>query len=155
MATSSDGGSVECEVRIAARPETVFSFFVEPEKMVRWIGTSAELDTRPGGVYRVNITGRDIARGEYVEVVPSSRVVITWGWEGEDSAVPPGSTTVEISITPDDDGTLVRLRHLCLPPEQRDPHLEGWEHYLPRLAIASQGGEPGPDPWASPAGESG
>jgi uncharacterized protein YndB with AHSA1/START domain len=37
----------ELEVRIQARPETVFEFFVDPEKMRRWKGTEAELDPRP------------------------------------------------------------------------------------------------------------
>ena len=63
-ATSND--PVEREVRIAARPETIFSFFVDPEKMMRWKGISAELDPRPSGIYRVDVTGRDIARGEHV-----------------------------------------------------------------------------------------
>ena len=70
------------EVRIAARPETVFSFFTDRDKMVRWKGTDATLEPWPGGVYRVNVTGRDVARGEYIEVVPNSRVVFTWGWGG-------------------------------------------------------------------------
>ena len=68
--------------------------------MLRWKGVSADLDPRPGGVYRVDMNGRDVAKGEYLEVVPHSRVVFTWGWEGEESAVPPGSTTVEITPLP-------------------------------------------------------
>jgi len=43
--------------------------------MVRWKGATAELDPRPGGIYWVTITDKNIARGEYVEVVPNSRVV--------------------------------------------------------------------------------
>ena len=42
---------VEREVRIAARPETVFAFFTDPVKMLRWKGISATLDPRPGGIY--------------------------------------------------------------------------------------------------------
>ncbi len=152
MVTPNDPDAIEREVRIDARPETIFPFFTDPEKMMRWKGVEADLDPRPGGVYRVNITGRDIARGEYQEVVPNSRVVFTWGWEGEDSAVPPGASTVEVSLTPDGDGTIARLRHLGLPTDQQGPHAEGWEHYLPRLATASAGGDPGPDPWTGAHG---
>jgi len=43
----------ELEVRIEARPETVFEFFVDPDETSRWKGSSAELDPRPGGTYRV------------------------------------------------------------------------------------------------------
>ena len=77
---------VEREVRVSARPETIFPFLVEPEKMMRWMGVSAELDPRPGAICRVNVTGKDISVGEHLEVTPHSRVVFTWGWEG-DSAV--------------------------------------------------------------------
>lgn len=145
-----DISAVIRSIRIAVRPETVFAFFTDPAKMVRWMGTHAVLDPRPGGVYRVNVTGRNIARGEYVEIVPHSRIVFTWGWEG-DSAVPPGSSTVEVALIPDGDGTIVRLTHRDLPAGQRARHTEGWEHFLARLALAGSGGAPGPDPWAAVA----
>jgi len=140
---------VEREIRIAARPETVFDFFVDPEKMVRWKGRRAELDPRPGGVYRVEINDQAIARGEYVEIEAPNRVVFTWGWEGQESgvhAVPPASSRVEVELTPDGDGTLVRLRHLDLPEQSREIHGQGWDMYLGRLAAAAEGRDPGADP---------
>lgn len=141
---------VEREVRIAARPETVFDFFVDPAKMVLWKGREADLDPRPGGLYRVEMGDRIVARGEYVELDPPSRVVFTWGWEGQESAgahgVPPGSSRVEVTIEADGDGALVRLRHFDLPEESRQIHGEGWDLYLGRLAVAATGGDPGPDP---------
>jgi uncharacterized protein YndB with AHSA1/START domain len=144
------GDSLEREVRINARPETVFAFFTDPVKMMQWKGTDAALDPRPGGVYRVNVTGSAIAVGEYVEIVPYTRIVFTWGWEGEGHPVPPGSTLVEVTLIPDGDATIVRLRHSGLTGEGVLQHAEGWEHYLPRLAIAAAGGDAGADPWASP-----
>ena len=137
---------LEREVRIEAPPETVFTFLTDPQLMTKWQGQSATLDPRPGGIYRVDMNGEHIARGEYVEVVPHSRVVFTWGWEGDGSPLPPGASTVEISLTPDGDGTIVRLRHLGLSPEQRQAHAEGWELYLPRLSLAASGQDPGPVP---------
>jgi uncharacterized protein YndB with AHSA1/START domain len=140
---------VEREIRIAARPETVFDFFVDPEKMVRWKGRGAELDPRPGGIYRVEISDQAIARGEYVEIDAPNRVVFTWGWEGQETgvhAVAPGSSRVEIELTPDGDGTLVRLRHLDLPEQSREIHGQGWDMYLGRLAAAAEGRDAGADP---------
>jgi uncharacterized protein YndB with AHSA1/START domain len=90
-----------------------------------------------------------VARGEYVEIDAPSRVVFTWGWEGQESgpnAVPPGSSRVEVTFEPDGEGTLVRLRHLDLPAESRQIHGEGWDLYLSRLAVAATGGYPGSDP---------
>lgn len=141
--------AVERVVYIEARPETVYSFLIDPQKLVRWKGVSAQLDPQPGGIYRVEITGTQVVRDEYVETTPYSRVVFTWGWEGEGSLVPPGSSTVEISLTADGDGTLVRLRHLGLTTaEQRELHTVGWDHFLQRLVVVAGGGDPGPDPWA-------
>jgi uncharacterized protein YndB with AHSA1/START domain len=100
-------------------------------------------------VYRVEINARDVARGEYVEIVPPSRIVFTWGWESADSKVPPGSSTVEVSLIPDGNGTIVRLRHFGLPMDEREIHAGGWEHYLERLELAAQGRAPSPDPWAN------
>ena len=146
MVETQETGVVEKTVRVAARPETVFPSFTDPEKMARWKGTKIDIDPRPGGLYRVNVNGRDVASGKYVEVTPNSKVVFTWGWEGKDQEVPPGASTVEVTLTPDGDGTVVRLRHYGLEGEQRERHAQGWAHYLSRLSIAATGGEPGPDP---------
>lgn len=140
--------AVTLEVVIDATPPTIFEFFTDPEKMVRWKGMRAELDPRPGGVYSVDVSHQALARGEYVELDPPRRVVFTWGWEGDDS-VPPGSSTVEITLEPHSDGTLVRLVHSGLPDDKRDLHREGWEHFTERLAVAGAGGDPGPDPLLS------
>ncbi len=149
-----DRTSVECGIRIEAPPETVFAFLTDPEKMVRWMGIAAELDPRPGGLYRVDVNGRDVARGEYVVVEPPSRVVIAWGWEGEsDNPVPPGSTTLEVTLRPDGAGTLLRLSHRDLPTPTAAGHLEGWGHYAARLLVAGAGGDPGPDRWMEQAQE--
>ena len=145
MTSSVFDDAVTREVRIKAPPEVIFPFFTDPAKMIEWKGTEAMLDPRPGGVYRVNVTGRETARGEYLEITPYSRIVFTWGWEN--SPVPPGSTTVEVDLTPDGEGTLLRLRHRGLAGETVGEHAVGWDHFLPRLAEVAAGGDPGPDPW--------
>jgi uncharacterized protein YndB with AHSA1/START domain len=150
--TPADTPVVERKVRIRARPDTIFPFFTDPELMVRWMGTSAEVDPRPGGIYRVEVDGDHSALGEYVEISPPDRVVFTWGWESEKSVVRPGSSTVEVTLTPDGDHTIVRLVHSDLPSDDSaDAHGTGWDHYLPRLEVAAAGGDPGPDPWAQQA----
>ncbi len=143
----------EKEIRIQASPETVFEFFTDPDLMKRWKGVEAELDPRPGGVYRVTVLPVAIARGEYVRVERPKFVSFTWGWEGEGQAVPPGSSLVEVSLRPDGDATVLTLRHTSLPSEDMaSQHEKGWTHYLGRLEIAATGGYPGPDPTL--AGES-
>ncbi len=136
---------IELETRVAARPEVVFAYFVQPELYRRWKGNTAELDPRPGGVYRVFMPTGHVVLGEYVLVEPPIRVVFTWGWEGN-ADLPPGSSTVEVTLVPDGDGTIVRLRHGGLPDENwRQQHVGGWRRYLDRLAVVASGGDPGPD----------
>jgi uncharacterized protein YndB with AHSA1/START domain len=138
---------VQHEVRVRASPETVFEFFTDPRKMVQWMGTSATLDPRPGGVCRINPSGHAAMLGEFVEVEAPRRVVFTWGWEEALLKTPPQSTLVEVSLTPDGADTVVRLSHRRLRPETVALHRAGWQHYLPRLAMAAAGQDPGRDPW--------
>jgi uncharacterized protein YndB with AHSA1/START domain len=140
--------TVNSEIRIDASPEAIFPFLTDPQKIVRWKGVDATVEASPGGVYRVNVTGVKHAVGEYLEVDAPNRVVFTWGWEG-DEQLPPGSSTVTIELISDGDGTIVRLTHSGLPEGADAAQLQGWEHFLPRLAIVASGGDPGPDPWVA------
>lgn len=77
---------------------------------------------------------------------PPDRIVFTWGWNGEDSLTKPGSTTIEVLLAADGDGTHLRLIHRGLPsPESAEKHGYGWRHYLERLAKAASGEDAGPD----------
>ena len=131
---------------IKARPATVFSFFTDRDRWLSWQGISAEIDARPGGVFRMNVRGDGWVSGLFTAVEPYRRIVFTWGWEGPDSPVPPGSSTVEVTLEPDgDDGTLLTLVHSGLPVPALDTHRDGWNHYLDRLTVRATGGDPGPD----------
>ena len=138
---------LEIGVHIDARPEIVFAYFTDPARYVGWMGTDATLECVPGGTYRVWVRQGVEALGEFVEVDAPRRIVFTWGWVGDD-LVAPGSTRVEVTLTPDDaGGTDLVLRHLGLPgPDQINHHAQGWDAYLARLARAATGRDPGPDP---------
>ena len=133
------------EIMIDATPETIWPFLTEPGKHIEWDGTVAELDPRPGGVYRVLVQGEHQSAGEYVEVDPMKRVLFTFGWEQQGHPIPPGSTTVEITLQPEGDKTRLRLVHRGLPDDASENHGRGWAHYLQRLAVRAGGGDPGPD----------
>jgi uncharacterized protein YndB with AHSA1/START domain len=140
------------EILIDASPETIFEYITVAEKHVEWDGTEAELDARPGGIYRVNVQGAYQAAGEFVEVVPNEKVVITFGWDVPDNPIRPGSTRVEYTLIPEGSKTLLRLVHSGLPDDAIGDHETGWDHYLSRLAVAAGGGDNGPD--TGPGGSS-
>jgi uncharacterized protein YndB with AHSA1/START domain len=127
-----------------APQETVYRHLVESDLWVLWQGVSATLEPRPGGLFRMETPDGRTARGQFIELVPTERVVFSWGWT-DMPGLPPGSTTVEIDLIPRDDGTLIRLRHLGLAPEEAAMHDMGWQHYLQRLSSASAGEVVGPD----------
>jgi uncharacterized protein YndB with AHSA1/START domain len=151
MQRTAETVAIERELSIAARPETVWEFLVDPEKAARWMGQEVALEPRPGGVYRVNVIPGSVALGEFVEVDPPRRIVWTWGWEpGGLATLEPGSTTIEVELVPDGEGTTLRFTHRGLPSEDTGRrHAHGWDHYLERLVIAARGGDPGPDPWVT------
>ena len=153
MGSVTEQTAVVRELTIAARPETVWEFLVDPEKATRWMGIEATLEPRPGGVYRVTVLSGNVASGRFVEVDRPRRLVFTWGWEpgdydGPGMAAAPGSTTIEIDLEPDGDGTHMRFVHRDLPSaEATASHAHGWGHYLERLGVAAAGGDPGRDTW--------
>jgi len=134
---TSTADAITLQRSIAAPPEVVFEFLVDPEKLLRWMGTEADIEPRPGGRFWLNINvdnneGNDAAEGRYLVVDPPNRVSFTWGWVGSDE-VPPGSSTVTFDLEADGANTIVTLTHSGLPGGQDDQHLEGWMFFLPRL----------------------
>ena len=142
--------AVEKDVFVAASPEVVFDYFTKPQLLLRWQADEVDVDVRPGGHMRLRVSSENVAIGEYVTVEPPHRVVFTWGWDGN-AGVPPGSSTVEVTLEPEGDGTRVRLRHTDLPDDDaRVNHGYGWAHYLARLEVAATGADPGPNRFTLP-----
>lgn len=131
-------GDLVISERIRATPDQVFQYLVEPDKLVRWMGVEAKIDATPGGAFWLNVTGKDIAAGSYVEIDRPNRVVFTWGWEGNEE-VPPGSSTVAFTLTAEGDETVVELVHSGLTDAQNDEHARGWTYFVDRLVRAAAG----------------
>jgi uncharacterized protein YndB with AHSA1/START domain len=137
-------GMIIVERRIDAPPDVVYGYLTDSVRWARWQGVSAEIEAVAGGKFQMTMANGMVAEGRFVELVPSQRVAFTWGWHG--SALGPGSTTVIIDLAADRDGTLLTLTHEGLPPGDVPFHRIGWDHYVPRLAVAAEGRDPGSDP---------
>jgi uncharacterized protein YndB with AHSA1/START domain len=133
------------ELLIKAAPATIFPFLTDPEQFVKWMGTDVALVAVPGGEFRAVCGGVNPAAGTFLEVVPNEKVVFTFGWDLPDHPIPAGSTTVEITLIPEGDATLVRVVHSGLPDDAIADHLVGWNYYLGRLDTVVSGGDSGPD----------
>jgi uncharacterized protein YndB with AHSA1/START domain len=136
------GEPIVREIHIRATPETVFEFFTDPRKLTRWLATEATLDPKPGGICHQEHAREDGSggsyhmRGEFLEVSSPERVVFTWGFTDPDVGVPPGSSVVDVTLTPDAGGTRLRLEHRDLPVAAIESHAGGWTGMLERLATA-------------------
>ena len=155
---------VEVTMHVPGAPDDVFRYFTDPARYVQWMGSEAELDPVPGGVYRVRMPDGFEAAGRFIRVEPPHLVVFSWGFADDEAAsrikyeggepggagaMPAGSTRVTVTLLEEDGGTRLVLRHENLPSESlREGHDIAWNTYLLRLAVCAAGGDPGADPHA-------
>ena len=138
----------EKSVLVPLGADETFALITQPDRLRRWQAITARVDLRAGGAYRWTIIPGHTACGTFTEVEPGRRVVFTWGWE-DSGELPPGASTVIVTLEPAEGGTLVRLVHEGLTGEQAASHAEGWSHYLGRLVTAATQGDAGADEWAA------
>jgi uncharacterized protein YndB with AHSA1/START domain len=97
------------------------------------------MDARIGGTYRVRfrtLDGREHeACGEFLEVVPPRRIVMSWRWAFGGEPDECGRTSrVEIELRPIGDGTEVTFTHADLGSEaSARSHAGGWTGALDKL----------------------
>jgi uncharacterized protein YndB with AHSA1/START domain len=134
--------------RIAARPSIVFEAMTTAEGVASWFGPDelpvvhAEMDPRVGGAYRVRFRSLDgshghehEACGEFLELVPPRRIVMSWNWAVGGAPEERGRTSrIEIELTPIDGGTLLTFTHAALWDEvSAKSHTGGWTGALNKL----------------------
>lgn len=136
--------TVDVSVLAPTGAEETFAWLTEPARLRRWQVVAGRTDLRVGGEYRWLVAPGHTAIGTVTAVEPARRVAYAWGWEG-DQEVPPGSSTVDITLESSAEGTTVRLVHEGLSDEQAKGHNEGWQHFLQRLKAVTTTGDAGPD----------
>jgi uncharacterized protein YndB with AHSA1/START domain len=147
-----EGDRVVHEIVVPVAPEEAFEMFVDPAKLVRWLGITAELDPQPGGVFRFEVMPGQYCEGRYLNLERPNRITLTWGWTDPDMGVPPGSSQVEVTLTAASENTTrVRLVHDKLAPGARPLHDDGWTRFLDRLKAIAGKRAPAPYPTETPA----
>ena len=137
-------------VEIAAAPDRVFDYLITADGITAWMGDWARVEPTPGGEFSVNIAGYG-ARGIFLEVDRPRRVIVSWGFEGS-LTLPPGSSTVSFELSATARGTHVEVVHTDLPEGEVAGHIDGWEHFIARLAGAVTGHTLPVDDWAPSPG---
>jgi uncharacterized protein YndB with AHSA1/START domain len=117
---------------LPAPREEIWKLWTTPERMPEWIldGGSATLDVRVGGRYHLDMhyEGKSFPHdGEYLEVVPPSRLVFTWISEGTEWK----PTIVTIELEDRDGDTEIVLTHEGLPSAKSvADHEGGWTEIM-------------------------
>jgi uncharacterized protein YndB with AHSA1/START domain len=130
-------------------PDEAFRAWTRPELFQQWFApdptmtTTAEMDLRPGGKYRIGFkpAGGEPAMkvgGEFLVIQAPHRLEYTWIWEKESDPDWRDRTVVKIDFKPmDGDRTEVVLTHEKFSSEtSRDHHAHGWTAILDRMATA-------------------
>jgi uncharacterized protein YndB with AHSA1/START domain len=126
--------TLERTVLIRARRETVFRYFTDSTRFAAWWGEGSRIVPRPGGEVYIRYPNGVVASGEVQEIVPSERVVFTFGYEGPARLIPPGGSRVTVSLEEGPEGTLLHLRHEVPTAEAREAHDPGWRYQLALFA---------------------
>ena len=138
-----EGTSVTLTHHANAPIERVFKAFTDGDELSKWFGpedhkiSSAEMDPRMGGAYRlaIDVSGGEIhtVRGVIKELVEPSLIVYTWSWE-EDDAADEHESLVTIRFAAAAGGTDIELIHTQLAsPESAERHTSGWSGCLIEL----------------------
>ena len=137
---------IERETVIDAPVERVWELITEPEHVGRWFGDAgATIDLRPGGEMVVRWAEHGDNHARVVDVEPHTRFSYRWApfdEPGGEQPVEGNSTLVEFSLTPEGDGTRLRVvesgfASLATSDEQRKrnhaDNTGGWRSELDEL----------------------
>lgn len=136
-----DPVSVTVERRIAARPETVFVAWLDPQGVGQWLFATpdgvmekVEIDARVGGRFTVvERRGAGLAEhfGEYVALDRPNRLAFDFWTSFSDER-----TRIIVTIAPDGDGSLLTLRHEGVWADYEERTQKGWTMIVDGLARA-------------------
>ncbi len=119
-------------------PAQVTHAFTDPSILTRWwpqeatVSDSAYVFSWPS----MNLT----LSGRFTDVEPGRLVAFTWNWEHEPDTP---ERTVTVVAESRDTGTHVTVTHGDYDvgdSDERQGHLEGWQHFLSRLAAMDPDG---------------
>jgi uncharacterized protein YndB with AHSA1/START domain len=128
---------------LPAPPERVWREWTEPSAFADWFGgpeaeiplDTVAMDVRPGGAWRATMLhgGREIRwRGEYVEVQPPERLVLTFSDRPEDDDARE-LVIVTLRDLGDARTEMVVEQHGHMPPAAYDAARNGWGAFFDRM----------------------
>ena len=149
-------GSIERELFVEARPEIVFEVISDPDHVAEWWPDEARYEAVVGSTGEIlfaDPNGGKVEMLTVVEIDPPSRFAFRWTQPAGEDGAEGNSLLVTFDLEAQDGGTLVRFRETgfrergweaaVLEATYHD-HVQGWDHFLPRLASYAASLEPRP-----------
>ena len=139
---------IEREIVIDAPPQRVWAMLTQPEHIGTWFGDAgAEVDLRPGGALVLRWQEFGTVHSTIERLEPPR--YLAWRWASTPDQTPrdDNSTLVEFSLTPEGDGTRLRVvesgfHNLAMSPEQQAKRIaenrQGWLEELTELQTYAQ-----------------
>src|SRR5688572_7164082 len=129
--------------KLPAGREKVFKAWTDQKQLAQWMGPddmtipSATVDAREGGGYRITMRSKEgkevTVSGQYCEVKPAERIVMTWAWEQEGGRGPVTCITIELKSA--GKSTEMRFHHALFEDKNiRNSHRSGWQSIFDKLA---------------------
>lgn len=142
---------------IAAPAAKLYAAFIDPQALASWlppVGMTGQIDLfepRAGGRYRMTLrheepgagggksdADSDVIEGEFVAMVPDTRVVQRASFESDDPSMA-GTMTITWRFDPLPEGTRVTVTCEGVPPGiRRKDHLTGLRSTLDNLAAFAE-----------------
>jgi uncharacterized protein YndB with AHSA1/START domain len=131
--------SIERELYVGASPEQVWAALTQPEHFATWYAFGgAEIELRPGGRLVMRWAEHGEYRGFVEKVEPGRRFAYRYAVEPDVDPLPGNSNLVEFVLTPEGDGTRLRLvesgfERLDVPDKRAEESAQGWDGGLAAL----------------------
>ena len=116
--------TLDREISICARRETVFAYFTDSKRFAKWWGDGSHIDPRPGGAVFIHYPNGVTVNGEVVAIEPPRRIVFTYVMTGGVESL------VTIALEEAEQGTLLKLHHAFSSGKIRDHFVQGWRYQL-------------------------
>ena len=140
------GGRIVQQVVFPTDRDDLFGWFVEPARLASWMGETAAVDARPGGVFSCTLPGGQAWDGVVMEIDAPSRLVVTLGWRDPSVGLAAGMSLVEWDFALDARGSRLRMVHQHVPGELLVLLNDAWGRLFARLRNVLAGRAAGPHP---------
>ena len=136
---SADGsGVVRIEDRFPTSVDDLWAALTDPARLARWYG-QVDGDLRLGGTFRTYVVASELEATGRVEACEAPRHLLVRTRETDESyrrgqGVPPFDQTVEATLTPDGEESVLEVEVRGLPLDKVAFYGAGWQIHVEHLA---------------------